>query len=75
MCWPGITTGQNEKELQQQFPQARIENIKTTQMDQNSNLVKEIVLQDNNKYLTFWFILLAIAFLLAEQIVWKRKLN
>ena len=65
----------NEKELQQQFPQARIENIKTTQMDQNSNLVKEIVLQDNNKYLTFWFILLAVAFLLAEQIVWKRKLN
>ena len=44
-------------------------------MDQNSNLVKEIVLQDNNKYLTFWFILLAVAFLLAEQIVWKRKLN
>ena len=65
----------DEKELQRQFPEARVENIKTSQMDQNSTLVREIVLQDNNRYLTFWFLLVAVIALLAEQIVWKRKLN
>ncbi|MDE6450739.1 MAG: hypothetical protein K2L23_00310, partial [Odoribacter sp.] len=65
----------NEEELQQQFPKARVEDIKTSRMDQNSDIVKEIVLQDNNRYLTFWFLLIAIISLLAEQWVWKRKLN
>lgn len=63
-----------EEELQKQFPQARVENIKSTQLDRNSDLVKAIVLEDNNKYLTPWFILLAIVALLLEQWVWKRKL-
>lgn len=65
----------SEEELQHQLPQAHIKNIKTTHLDRNSELVKEIVLQDNNKYLTFWFLLSAIVILLLEQIVWKRKLN
>lgn len=64
-----------EEELQKQFPDARVENIETTRLDHNSELVKEIVLQDNNKYLTVWFLLLAIITLLLEQLVWKRKLN
>lgn len=63
-----------EEELQKQFPQARIENIKSTQLDKNSDLVKTIVLEDNNKYLTPWFILLSVIALLLEQWVWKRKL-
>lgn len=65
----------NEEELQKQFPRARIENIKTTRLDHNSELVKEIVLQDNNKYLTFWFLLFAVIMLLLEQWIWKKKLN
>lgn len=63
-----------EEELQKQLPQARVENIKTTQLGRNSDLIKEIVLEDNNRYLTFWFLLLAILALLAEQIVWRKKL-
>lgn len=65
----------SEEELQQQFPAARVEDIKTSRMDRNSDIVKEIVLQDNNRYLTDWFLLIAIISLLAEQWVWKRKLN
>lgn len=64
----------DEKELRQHFPQANIENIRTTQLDRNSEVVKEIVLQDNNKYLGFWFLLLGIVALLAEQFVWRKKL-
>ena len=63
-----------EEILQKQFPGARIENIKSTQLDRNSELVKEIVLEDNNQYLTFWFLLLAIIALLLEQTVWKKRL-
>lgn len=63
-----------ESDLQQQFPQARVENIKTTLLDHNSELVKEIVLQDNNKYLTFWFLLAAVIALLAEQFLWRKKI-
>lgn len=64
----------SEEVLRKQFPEARIENIKSTQLDRNSELVKEIVLEDNNKYLTFWFLLLAIITLLLEQAVWKKRL-
>lgn len=64
----------DENELRKHFPNARIENIKTTQIDQNSQLIKEIVLQDNNKYLTCWFLLLGVVALLFEQIVWRKKL-
>lgn len=64
-----------ETELEQQFPRARVKNIKTTLLDQNSELVKEIVLQDTNKYLTFWFLLTALLAVLAEQILWRKKLN
>lgn len=62
-------------ELQKYFPEAKVENLRTTQFDRNSELIKEIVLQDNNKYLSRWFILLAIAALLLEQLVWKKKLQ
>ena len=64
----------SEEVLRKQFPETRIENIKSTQLDRNSELVKEIVLEDNNKYLTFWFLLLAIITLLLEQAVWKKRL-
>lgn len=64
-----------EEELKKYFPEARIENIRSANLDHNSELVKEIVLHDNNRYLTFWFLLAAIAALLFEQFVWKRKLN
>lgn len=63
-----------EEILREQFPDARIENIKSTQLGRNSELIKEIVLEDNNRYLTFWFLLLAIAALLLEQLVWKKRL-
>lgn len=63
-----------EETLRKHFPGARIENIKSTQLDRNSELVKEIVLEDNNRYLTFWFLLLAIVALLLEQTVWKKRL-
>ncbi|MDL2251387.1 BatA domain-containing protein [Odoribacter sp. OttesenSCG-928-J03] len=65
----------DEKELQKQFPTAKVENIKTTLINRNSELVKEIVFQDKNKYLSWWFILLAAITLLAEQFVWRRKLK
>lgn len=65
----------NLQELQKQFPKARVENIKTTQFDRNSEIVKEIVSEDNNKYLTRWFLLLAVIALLAEQWIWRRKLQ
>lgn len=65
----------DEAELQKQLPRARVKNIKTTRLDHNSELVKEIVLQDNNKYLSPWFLLLAVITLLLEQWVWKRRLN
>lgn len=65
----------NLQELQKQFPKARVENIKTTQFDRNSEIVKEIVSEDNNKYLARWFLLLAVFALLAEQWVWRRKLQ
>lgn len=61
-------------EIQKHFPAARVENIRSTQFDRNSELVKDIVLQDNNKYLSVWFILLALLAVLAEQWIWKRKL-
>ena len=64
----------DEEELQKQFPQALVKNIKTTRLDHNSELVKEIVLQDNNRYLSGWFILLAVIALLLEQVVWRKKL-
>ena len=65
----------NEEELKKQLPKARVEDIKTTRLDHNSELLKEIVHQDNNKYLTVWFLILAILALLFEQFVWRRKLN
>lgn len=61
-------------ELQQRFPGARIENIKTTRFDRNSALVREIVTEDNNIYLSHWFLLIAVLALLAEQWVWKKRL-
>lgn len=64
----------SEEELQKQFPQARVENIKTTLLNQNSDLVKEIVLQDNNRYLSGWFLLLGVIALLLEQVIWRKKL-
>lgn len=63
-----------EETLQKQFPAARIENIKSTQLNRNSEIVKEIVLEDNNHYLTFWFLFLAVIALLLEQMVWKKRL-
>lgn len=65
----------SEEDLAKYFPAARIENIKTTQLDKNSQLIKEIVLHDNNKYLTPWFLVLAVILLLLEQVVWRRKLQ
>ena len=50
-----------EQELSQYFPRSKVPDIKTTCFDHNSELVKEIVLQDNNKYLTGWFILIAVS--------------
>lgn len=64
-----------EEQLQTAFPHARVENIRTTRFDRNSELIKEIVHQDTNRYLTLWFILAAILCLLAEQWVWRKKLN
>lgn len=64
----------NENELQKYFPEAKVENIKTTRLDQNSTLIKEIVLQDNNRYLSVWFLLIGVLALLAEQFVWRKKL-
>lgn len=64
----------DSKEIQKYFPSARVENIRSTQFDRNSALVKDIVLQDNNDYLAGWFILLALFAVLTEQWVWKRKL-
>ena len=63
------------QELSQYFPRSKVPDIKTTCFDHNSELVKEIVLQDNNKYLTGWFILIAVSALLLEQLVWRKKLN
>ena len=65
----------NGQEIQKHFPQARVESIRSTQFDHNSELVKEIVLQDNNHYIAVWFILLAILAVLLEQWIWKRKLT
>lgn len=65
----------NEEQLRGAFPHARVENIRTTRFDRNSDLIKEIVHQDTNRYLTFWFILAALLILLAEQWVWRKKLN
>lgn len=64
-----------EEELSRYFPRSKVQDIKTTGFDHNSELVKEIVLQDNNKYLTGWFILAAVLALLLEQLVWRKKLN
>lgn len=64
-----------QEELQKYLPEAHIENIKTTQLNHNSELVKEIVLQDNNKYFTPWLLAIALLALLLEQWVWKKKLN
>lgn len=64
-------TGQ---EIRKHFPQARVESIKSTRFDHNSELVKGIVLQDNNRYIAVWFVLLAILAVLLEQWIWKRKL-
>lgn len=65
----------SEEELQQHFPQAHIENIKTSRLDRNSDLIREIVLEDNNRYLAPWLLAAAILLLLLEQIVWRKKLN
>lgn len=65
----------DEEQLSKYFPTARVENIKTTHLDHNSELIKEIVLQDTNKYLTSWFLLLAAIALILEQWIWRRKLN
>lgn len=62
------------RELQQQFPAARVENIKTSRFDRNSERIREIVTEDNNAYLSRWFLLLAALALLAEQRVWKKRL-
>lgn len=64
----------NEQEIQKHFPHARVESIRSTQFDHNSELVRDIVLQDNNRYIAVWFILLAILAVLLEQWIWKRKL-
>ncbi len=64
-----------EQELSQYFPRSKVPDIETTCFDYNSELIKEIVLQDNNKYLTGWFILIAVSALLPEQLVWRKKLN
>ncbi len=63
------------EELEKYLPEAHIEKIKTTRLNHNSDLVKEIVLQDNNRYLTRWFLIFAVFALLLEQWVWKKKLN
>lgn len=63
------------EELEKHLPDAHIENIKTTRLNYNNDLVREIVLQDNNQYLTRWFLILALLALLLEQWVWKKKLN
>lgn len=65
----------SEAELARHFPFARIENLKTTRPDHNNQVIKEIVLQDTNKYLSPWFLLLAVLCLLLEQIVWRKKLT
>ncbi|GHV64044.1 hypothetical protein FACS1894199_01380 [Bacteroidia bacterium] len=65
----------DEKELQTQFPNAKVEPIKTTQISHNNELVKEIVYQDKNRYLAWWFILVAVIALLLEQLVWRSKLK
>lgn len=64
-----------EAQLQSAFPHARVENIRTTRLDRNSELIREIVHQDTNRYLTFPFLLAAILLLLAEQWVWRKRLN
>ncbi len=64
----------NEQEIQRHFPRARVESIRSTQFDRNSELVKGIVLQDNNRYISVWFVLLAVLAVLLEQWIWKRKL-
>lgn len=64
----------NEQEIQKHFPRARVESIRSTQFDHNSELVKDLVLQDNNRYIAVWFIFLAIFSILFEQWIWKRKL-
>lgn len=61
------------QELQKQFPSARVENIKTTQFDRNSEIVRDIVEEDNNRYLSRWFFLLAALTLFLEQRVWKKR--
>lgn len=65
----------DENELSKHLPHAKVENIKTTHFDHNSELIKEIVLQDNNQYLASRFLLLAALLLLLEQWVWRKKLN
>ncbi len=65
----------SEVELARYFPSARIENLRTTRLDRNNQIIKEIVLQDTNKYLSPWFLLLAALCLLLEQIVWRKRLN
>lgn len=61
------------QELQKQFPSARVENIKTTQFDRNSEIVRDIVKEDTNRYLSRWFFLLAVLALFLEQRVWKKR--
>ncbi len=62
-------------ELRKQFPNARVEKIKTGSLERNSQIIKEVVLEDTNRYLARWFLLLAVIALLAEQFVWRKKLN
>lgn len=63
------------QELQRQFPDSRVENIKTTRFEHNSEIVREIVNEDHNRYLARYFLLLAVLALLAEQWVWCRRLQ
>lgn len=65
----------NEKELATHFPKARIENLNSFHSDHRNDRIQKMVWHDHNQYLTFWFILLAILALLAEQIIWSKKLN
>jgi hypothetical protein len=62
-------------ELRKQFPDARVEKIETGSFERNSQIIKEVVLEDTNRYLARWFLWLAVIALLAEQFVWRKKLN
>lgn len=64
-----------EEELAAYFPSARIEDIQSAQKYPHSAPSPQREWQDPNRYLTFWFILFAFLALLAEQVIWSKKLN